>query len=66
MVEFSYLTIVDEDEEEKDDRPDSRQRVKTYQFHAIGNEEGFTELVMAGSEDILAGGEDVLAGAEIQ
>lgn len=63
LAGFIYLSLIDEEEEEKDGRSDSRQRVKTYQFHAIeSNIEPVS--VFAGSEDILAGSEVVLAGAE--
>lgn len=32
---FDYLNLIEEDEEEKDTRPNTRQRAKVYNFHAI-------------------------------
>ncbi len=67
LTQFAYLNILSEEEEDKDTREDSRQRVKTYNFLAIeAGADTVPSDVLAGSEDVLAGSEDVLAGAETQ
>lgn len=62
LSEFSFLEIVDEEEEEKDNLRDSRRRVKVYNFMALDGVP--VSPVLAGDDTILAGDDTVLAGAE--
>lgn len=59
LGDFLYLAIQEEQEEDKDTREDSRQRVKTYLFHALE----VRPVAYAGSEEIMAGSTAVLAGS---
>jgi hypothetical protein len=55
LSEFTYLSILDSEEEDKDVRADSRQREKRFTFHALED----TELVSSGFTFLTPTGDDI-------